>query len=65
MRNIQQHVEACYLKGSSKRCEGRREEAGERKVKQKLSIEKCRGAVETPKNFNSEKAAVNRGNYSE
>lgn len=36
MKNIQQRVEACYLTGSSERCEGRREEAGEGKLKQKL-----------------------------
>lgn len=34
MRNIQQHVEACYLTGSSESREGKREGAGEGKLKQ-------------------------------
>lgn len=47
MRNIQQCVEACYLTGSSERCEVRRDEVGEGILKQKLR-EKRRKGVETP-----------------
>lgn len=72
MKNIQQRVEACYLTRSSERCEGKREEAGEEKLKQKHG-EKAKqqwrvGESRLLKGFkdgNLEKEAVMRGNYSE